>query len=86
MVLICVSSLPTVQTMQVLILVATCKSSVFTQFKEENNLIIKANYNAHVVHNMTKHGMEQLTVDIESIVLKIFAHFSGSAKRRADLI
>ena len=63
-----------------------CKSSVFTRFKEENNLIIKANCNAHVVHNMTKHGMEQLTVDIESIVLKIFAHFPGSAKRRADLI
>ena len=60
-------------------------SSVFTKLKAENSRIVKANCYAHCLHNATRVGFEQVFMDIESLVLRVYGHFSVSAKRRAEL-
>ncbi|KAJ8416211.1 hypothetical protein AAFF_G00382330 [Aldrovandia affinis] len=40
---------------------------------------------AHIVHNSAKHAGDRLNIDIESVVNKIFSHFSSSAKRTEAL-
>lgn len=35
--------------------------------------------------NTEKHGLDQLTADVENVVLKIYGYFSTSAKRRVSL-
>uniref|UniRef100_H2ZT52 DUF4371 domain-containing protein n=1 Tax=Latimeria chalumnae TaxID=7897 RepID=H2ZT52_LATCH len=51
----------------------------------ENDCILKANCPAHVAHNTCKHASDQLSVDTEMIVLKIYNHFPVSAKHREEL-
>ncbi|KAH1176600.1 hypothetical protein KIL84_010302, partial [Mauremys mutica] len=40
---------------------------------------------AHIAHNTFKHASDQLSVDMEIIVLKIYSHFSVSTIRREEL-
>lgn len=60
--------------------------SLFTELKKRNSSLIKANCHAHIVHNAVRHVVEKLDYDVESLVLKIYAHFSLSAKRRECLL
>lgn len=48
-------------------------------------MIVKANCMAHIVHNTAKHAGDRLDIDIETVVNKIFSHFSSSAKRTEEL-
>lgn len=59
--------------------------SIYTLLLSKNKNIIKAGCSVHILHNAAKHSTNKLEVDIESLILKIFGHFSRSAKRRADL-
>jgi hypothetical protein len=59
--------------------------SLFTELLEKNSNIIKANCHAHVIHNTVRHMVERLEFDPENLVLKIYAHFALSAKRRESL-
>ena len=61
------------------------KHSLYTNVRTLNDGIIKANCSAHIVHNTLKFALGNLNVDIENIVLKIYSHFSMSAKRRETL-
>lgn len=54
-------------------------NSVFQKLKEDNSGIIKANCIAHLVHSCAKHAGDRLNIDIDSVVYKIFSHFSVSA-------
>jgi hypothetical protein len=54
-------------------------NSVFTNLKLENDSIIKANCLCHVLHNTAKHGLVKYPLDVEILIMKIFAHFSLSA-------
>ncbi|EFN65846.1 hypothetical protein EAG_02387, partial [Camponotus floridanus] len=60
-------------------------NSLFTQLKNKNNSMFKANSHAHIIHNTVKYSIDKLSVDVENIVLKIYSHFSQSAKRRETL-
>ncbi|GAA6102742.1 uncharacterized protein LOC113746684 [Tachysurus ichikawai] len=42
--------------------------------------LLEGNCHAHIVHNTVKHAFDQLTVDVENVVLKVYGHFSTSAK------
>jgi hypothetical protein len=55
--------------------------SVYMNFKKSNPFIIKSNCNCHVLHNTTKYALLLIPYDIENLVLKIYSHFSVSAKR-----
>ena len=59
--------------------------SVYQLISSANDGILKANCPAHIVHNACKHASDQLSVDIETIVLKIYSLFSVSASRREEL-
>ena len=59
--------------------------SVYEEFKKTNKFIIKSNCNCHVLHNTTKHSLNQLPFDIENLIFKIYSHFSTSAKRIESL-
>ena len=59
--------------------------SLYTNILTLNDGIVKANRNAHILHNTVKLALENSNVDIENIVLKIYGHFSTSAKRRKSL-
>ncbi|GFV36700.1 uncharacterized protein TNCV_1033761 [Trichonephila clavipes] len=60
--------------------------SVFQKLKsEENNDIIAAHCNDHIFHNCAKNALKVMPVDVENIVMKVFAEFSCSAKKREDL-
>lgn len=61
------------------------RHSVFTNLCKLNPNIVKSNCHAHIIHNCAKHSLQNLDVDVENIVLKLYAHFSQSAKRREEL-
>ena len=50
-----------------------------------NSNIVKANCNAHVVHNTLRKFTDVLDCDVETIVTSIYGHFSVSANRRVNL-
>ncbi|GFS86906.1 uncharacterized protein TNCV_216241 [Trichonephila clavipes] len=52
---------------------------------EENNDIIAAHCNDHIFHNCAKNALKVMPVDVEKIVMKVFAEFSCSAKKREVL-
>lgn len=60
--------------------------SAFTLLKDKNPNIMKAGCLAHVLNNTFKHAMNKLNVDVETVILKIYSHFSSSALRRENLI
>lgn len=37
------------------------------------------------VHNTVKHALDNLSVDVKNVVLKLYSFFSSSAKRRKSL-
>jgi hypothetical protein len=49
--------------------------SVLTNFKLENDSIIKANYLCHVLHNTAKHGLVKYPLDVENLIMKILHIF-----------
>lgn len=59
--------------------------SVYTLLCSTNSRILKANCPAHIIHNASKHACDQLPVDIETLVMKVYSHFSVSASRREEL-
>ncbi len=59
--------------------------SIYQLFNIANDHILKANCPAHIAHNTCKHACDQLSVDTETLVLKIYNHFSVSASRREEL-
>lgn len=60
--------------------------SLYTELKKNNCYLVKANCNAHVIHNTVRHLIDKLDYDAENLILKVYAHFSLSAKRRELLI
>jgi hypothetical protein len=59
--------------------------SLFVLMKEEIPGLLKANCHAHIIHNTVKFLVDKLDYDIENLVLKLYGHFSLSAKRREAL-
>ncbi|GFV35450.1 uncharacterized protein TNCV_3204821 [Trichonephila clavipes] len=55
-------------------------NSVFQKLKSE--LIIAAHCNDHIFHNCAKNALKVMPVDVENIVMKVFAEFSCSAKEK----
>jgi len=47
-------------------------NSVFTNLKKKQKDLRQGNCHAHIVHNTVKHALDQLTVDVENVVLKVF--------------
>lgn len=61
-------------------------NSVYQKLKAEvNNDIIAAHCNDHILHNCAKNALKVMPVDVEIIVMKVFAEFSCSAKKREEL-
>ena len=61
------------------------KHFLYANVRTLNDCIIKANCRAHIVHDTLKFALGNLNEDIENIVLKIYSHFSMSAKIRETL-
>lgn len=61
------------------------RNSVYVKLKNENTNILKANCYAHTLHNCLKHALDNLSLDINNIILKIYHFFAKSAKRRENL-
>lgn len=61
------------------------RHSVMKLLNDENDSIISANCCNHILHNACKHACNSLDLDVEVIVLKLYSHFSSSAKRREEL-
>jgi len=59
--------------------------SLFTNIKGKNPNVIKSNCHAHILHNCVKKAMDYLDIDVENLILKMYSHFSISAKRRETL-
>jgi hypothetical protein len=60
-------------------------SLLFQNFKRVNDRIIAANCPAHILHDAAKKATDKMAVDVEVLVVKIFNHFSSSAKHAAAL-
>ncbi len=61
------------------------RKSVYENLKIQNPRIVKANCNAHVLHNTARHAFDKLPLDIENLIMKIYSHFCNSAKRVESL-
>jgi len=48
-----------------------CKKSVYTELKKINADIVKANCNAHIIHNTLRNIAHMLDCDVETIVMSI---------------
>ncbi|CAF3880900.1 unnamed protein product, partial [Adineta steineri] len=59
--------------------------SVFKLFKDYCPHIVKGNCYSHIVHNGVKHAHDDLLIDIEQVLCKIYSFFSNSAKRVQEL-
>jgi hypothetical protein len=61
---------------------------VFKLLQEDNKNLLKSNCKNHILHTATKHASDGSDVDIEMVILKIYGHFSVSAKnkRRVEVI
>ncbi|CAF0813884.1 unnamed protein product [Rotaria sordida] len=59
--------------------------SVFKLFKDLCPCLVKGNCYAHVLHNGVKHAHDDLLIDVELILCKIYSFFSNSAKRVEEL-
>ena len=58
------------------------KNNVFNRLQEKNSArLIPIGCPAHILHNAAEKGAERLTVDIETIVLKICSHFKCQTSR-----
>lgn len=51
------------------------ENNVFYRLKQWNPSIVGIGCAAHIVHNTLKHACDQLSIDIECIVVKIYSHF-----------
>ena len=61
-------------------------NSVFQKLStQENENIIAAHCNDHILHNCAKNALKVMSFDIEVLVLKVFAEFSNAAKKRENL-
>ncbi|KAJ8352127.1 hypothetical protein SKAU_G00236030 [Synaphobranchus kaupii] len=60
-------------------------NSVYTMLRKQQINLLQGNCHAHIVHNTLKHALDNLSVDVENVVLKVYGFFSISAKRREAL-
>lgn len=60
-------------------------NSVFAKLKKRQKDLLQGNCHVHILHNTVKHALDKLTIDVENVVLKVYGHFSVSAKRRESL-
>ncbi|XP_076812013.1 zinc finger protein 862-like [Clavelina lepadiformis] len=61
------------------------KNNVFSRLKEQTLHLIPVGCPAHILHNAAEKGSERLTLDIETIVLKIGSHFKSQTGRAMRL-
>ena len=61
------------------------QNNVFYRLKEQTTSLIHVACPAHILHNAAEKGAEHLTVDIETIVLKIGSHFKSQTGRAESL-
>ncbi|CAF1058437.1 unnamed protein product [Didymodactylos carnosus] len=59
--------------------------SVYKLFRDEFSDLIKGSCYNHILYNSVKQAHKLLTIDVEKILLSIYAHFSRSAKRIEEL-
>jgi len=64
----------------------TGKNNVFNRFQEKTSArLISVGCPAHILHNAAEKGVERLTADVETIVLKICSHFKSQTSRVQNL-
>ena len=61
------------------------KNNVFYHLSERKTCLIPVGCPAHILHNAAEKGAERLTVDTETIVLKIGSHFKSQTGRTNSL-
>ena len=57
------------------------KNNVFYHLSERKTCLIPVGCPVHILHNAAEKGAERLTVEIETIVLKIGSHFKSQTGR-----
>ena len=53
--------------------------------RNENQKLLKANCHCHIIHNTAKYCFAKFPLDIENLIIKVYKHFSNSAKRLNEL-
>ena len=61
------------------------QNNVFYRLKQRATQLIPVGCPAHILHNAAEKGSDRLTVDIETIVMKIGSHFKSHTSRAVSL-
>ena len=61
------------------------QNDVFYRLKQRATQLIPVGSPAHILHNAAEKGSDRLTVDIETIVMKIGSHFKSQTSREVSL-
>ncbi|KAJ8913403.1 hypothetical protein NQ315_008796, partial [Exocentrus adspersus] len=59
--------------------------SVYRLLKNENEHLVPVGCPAHMLHNASKNALDKCNFDVETLVLKVYCHFSSHAKRVREL-
>lgn len=57
-------------------------NSVYVHLKQKNNYIFKGNCHCHILHNCARHASKLLEYDVETLILKVYAEFAISSKKK----
>ena len=61
------------------------QNNVFYPLKQQATQLIPVGCPVHILHNAAEKGSDRLTVDIETIVIKICSHFKSQTSRAVSL-
>ena len=61
------------------------RNNVFSELKEDKHDLVGVGCSSHITNNCIHYGTNQLTIDVEGIIFKVYQYFNIYAVRASEL-